>query len=441
MRRARETLLLLASLFAAGAIGCDGASSSPATTGPAGAIDAGPSDAAPSDAAPDVAAPVAPRSYDVVLTTPPSTQPFQARLDLLPDLDGGTPGVVLTPLFGEPAVRAASVTDGVLSIDGELPGDGVTEPLHGVTVPLTDGGVALGTMSGTSGAAPFTATLSPDTTVPTARLTAVDDLVEAGTPLPWSTFVVTMSEPIVLSTAMLSATNLIQGDTPLPMSWTPLGQGPTGVSRFEGRILDWGKFSLSVHAALAAGVADPTGNLGAPFEGIAQVKSADAAPAQETFDEETVSFPDYARWGDTKQLGGVEGPDPACETVGCASLGPSSCGGPLSGIAGKLTPTGAPTTLVLRVREFAATADPSPIAFVARTARAGAVPITTTIAPLPLKNQGTGALPFASSWTTVTVPIPAPTGPTTIGYALVLVPSTCTSGPARQILIDLVSAI
>jgi hypothetical protein len=433
-------------MIAGGAGACD------ASSGASGAADAGPSDAAddavPADASidadagtPDAAPPiVAARSYDVVLPTS-ADAPLRARLDLVPSVDGGAPAAVFTPLFGVPAVRSATLKDGALQIEGDVPGDDTTGTLHGLVVPLDASGNAVGTLHGQTGTTPFTATLAPDTTPPGARLDAIDDLVEASTPLPWDTFVVTTSEPVVPSSVMLSATNLIQGDTPLPMEWTPTAAGPTGTSRYEGRILDWGKFSISVHASLAPGAADPTGNTSVAFDAIAQVKSADAAPAQETFDEESVTFPDYAHWGDTTQLGGKAGADPACETVGCVSIGPSSCGGALSGIAGKLTPAGSPTQLVLRVRERSATADPSPIAIVVRTARPGIAPLTTTLKPLPLVDTSLGTLPWASAWTTVTVPLPAPRpgAPTTIGYVVALAPGTC-SGVTRQLLVDLVSA-
>src|SRR5262249_29859899 len=127
---------------------------------------------------------------------------------------------------------------------------------------------------------------------------------------------------------------------------------------------------------------------------------------------------EVASWGDVAWLGGKAGYDARCEEGGCVELGPfvpQSCGGTRTGVAGRLQPLPAATTVFARVRVLAADLLPdsnssasfeASIALTFEVAVPGGAPARLPVAATGFQDLGPGAGPlhWATPWMWVSLP-------------------------------------
>ncbi|MCU0656981.1 MAG: hypothetical protein MUF64_17515 [Polyangiaceae bacterium] len=366
--------------------------------------------------------------------SPPSLK-TTLRIDLPePPAKEGVWQATVTPRWGVPSTFEVTLEDGSLVLTGKTslaevsPGLRVSDVWQRLEFELSNkkltGKVTASGQEnlfqgqkGWSGALSGSGELIPDVTPPEGRAAVEQRVGEAQGLLPWEPLGVQLSEPLK-SSEVLGRLRLRAGGVDEPVQWEPASKSADGVTgALVGYRQGWGKVSAQGTLRLENGFLDPAQNAGTGFE--TPLSTVVVPPPKEGL-----------LWGDGGQVlwGGAEALNgPECEGKACLSLGPfevASCGVPAAGAALRLNELPPEAKLKFRYRVFQSQPSvggmgelPGPTVLSLEVARPGK-PLVVSEIGTPAVDAGSGAdlLPYASSWTSVLVPVPAGVGE--LGVAL-----------------------
>lgn len=372
-------------------------------------------------------------SYDFVIggvTITPSTdpQPLQpssshpaigqhARLDI--QKSGSSYVAAVTPDFSDPQSMTVSIaSDGTVTLVGSVSFSGgdsgyqtTSDELDTIRLAVGSDGHLAGTFNadgneyisegdvGWVNVASVTGNVGADSRAPQSLANMVP--YAQTVVLPWDSINVRLSEPVAAD-ALMNAVSLApsQGGT-ASVAWTasPSTIDWLGSSSLTGFRRSWSDFSGAATLSVAAGLADPSGNVSASV--AAPVQFIDV-PSGEAFGG---SAPP-AMWGAAAIVSSAD----SCGSAGsCIEIGPITgpCSAQAGGIAGHFTNSGNSISLTYRIR-IAAQGSGLPGGLGVSVATPGFAAHALTDPKLEPQINPTNDpnYPFASDWTTATIALP-----------------------------------
>jgi hypothetical protein len=379
-----------------------------------------------------------PEPYPPPSTTHPAVGEH-ARLDI--HKNGASYEAALTPEFGDATAMTVSFgADGTVTLAGDVAFSGgasyasVTDDLSALHFAVGGDGHFTGSFSaegtenvfegdvGWQGAISASGTTGADARPPTAQISPIASA--QGALLPWDTLYARMSEPVD-GASLAGALSLTPGAAswqvqPAPFDWI-------GATTAVGYRTSWSDFAGDATLSVAAGLADPSGNVSAA---TATPTSFLAVPQAASFDGATLP----AMWG-------VAAPASTSESCGaagsCVEIGPldGPCSAQAAGIAGRIGAPGAgKVSITFRVRAASQYGQPymgTGLGLTLATPGQPAQPIFDGQLSPALTETGDATYPYASDWTTAVVKLPQ--SGAEIGFSIVPfgeATTYCGGGPA-----------
>jgi hypothetical protein len=344
-----------------------------------------------------------------------------------PKATKGTWSAVVTPVWGEPALFQATLTDTALVLTGNvmLKGEATSDAWQTISIALGPDKKATGVVTasgqesvytsgvGYEGKISATLAVGPDLTKPEAKPIAASGF--ATSYLPWEPLGARFSEPISAEQVATHLTFVSTNSPAGPYLFVAASDGPTGATGALAYPTLWGGPAVSVH--LLPGYTDAAGNVGAGFDEPVDVLAVSKPTgAAATFDGSAPAD----TWGDVQKLSGA-----LCESGACLALGPVAndhCGVASSGVAVRLAPpSGVPVgtgKVKIRYRVLFAVPSGSPAAAQSMTslaplsvqvARPGVAPVSHDLGKVPATADvyGFGDFNVGTAWTTLEVALPS----------------------------------